>query len=135
MCFLRLADRLDCLARVAPAKLTLYHGTDTEWKGFQSDSQESGYYPGFHTSLQSDIPQGFGKNVIKFTGNLHVYKLRSADELKEEAARSGFGRTSGSGDAEVRYLKSKGYDALQRGDEIIVFDTERLTLAGPDRAI
>jgi hypothetical protein len=109
---------------VQPPKVRFTHTTKT----MPGKGQKSGYYPGTYAYEKESgvIPPMEGK---RFTGELletEIYTLTNPDGLKKEASEAGFGYHSGNGNAEVKYLKSKGFKAIRRGStggvEIIVFD-------------
>jgi hypothetical protein len=113
--------------------------SDYHWKDRKSNLTPSGYYPGvyFYTGKAAEDKvrdnKFAGKNVYKLdiTG-ANLYKIDSpkkAEELKDEAEKAaekgGFIVTQGSGYGDVEYLKSKGYDGIKRGIEVILFEPEK----------
>jgi hypothetical protein len=112
--------------------------SDYHWKDRKSNPTPSGYYPGvyFYTgkAAEDKLRDNFkGKNVYKLdiTG-ANLYKIDSpkkAEELKDEAwkaaEKGGYIVTHGSGYGDVEYLKSKGYDGIRRGIEVIIFEPEK----------
>lgn len=99
--------------------ITVYHATSTE----PGLGQKSGYYPGTYSATDVGMVEKFGSK--KYQAEIDpskIYQLTDSEALKTEAADAGFGRHSGNGTAEVEYLKSKGFEGLSRGKEIILFD-------------
>ena len=108
-------------------QVILYHSSDVEFTGFKEGAQKSGYYPGFYTSVEPDMAAQHGAKHFAFDASeLSIFKLENADALKKEARAAGFETTEGSGKGEVEYLKSQGFDGMQRGKEVVVFETSKL---------
>ncbi len=111
------------------SRLIVYHGTGGPIAGFDSKKQLSGYYPGFYTTIDREATSSYGTHVHEFdvTG-LRFYPVdsKASEELKKAAREAGFWVTSGSGRGEVDYLKSLGYDGIQRGHEYIIFNPEKV---------
>jgi len=115
--------------------------SDYHWKDRKSNSTPSGYYPGVYFYTGKGAEDNLrdnkfrGKNVYKIdiTG-ANLYKLDSPEkskELKDKAEKASkesgysFPVTQGSGYGDVEYLKSKGYDGIKRGIEVILFEPEK----------
>lgn len=103
-----------------------YHATETE----PGKGQKSGYYPGVYTSPDVDFVKQFGGKIFStLISPEKIYQLQDGDALKHEAASAGFGTHSGNGNAEVEFLKSKGYIGMGRGKEVILFDNAAPTFS------
>jgi hypothetical protein len=111
----------DLFRKEREGAMTVYHGTKT-----QPDlGQRSGYYPGSYHATTEQGAKEFGDNVSSRKVNPEkLFTVTDSDKLKQEAKQAGFGYHSGNGQAEVEYLKSKGFEGMRRGNEVILFDKE-----------
>lgn len=107
-------------------ELTGFRGSNYAPDADKSRYTPSGYYYGTYYYVTDDAEQRaqrHGKYVTKQDlSGLRIYQLEDADQLKREAAQAGYFVTQGSGYNECKYLKAQGYDGLQRGVEVVVFD-------------
>jgi tRNA nucleotidyltransferase (CCA-adding enzyme) len=97
----------------------------------------SGYYNGtyyFSGDNAEEKAKEFGENISSINiKDSKLYKIDSdkdADKLKKEATKNGFYTNEGSGYNESKYLEFIGYDGIQRGDEIIIFDNKKFKNKG-----
>ena len=103
----------------------VYHaGEYTVGKSFP-EKQQSGYYRGLYVSTNETLASNHGTNVKKFTLKPDI-KLwtGNGDDLKGIARKAGYSVTMGSGYGESKYLEDVGYDGLQRGQEIVLFNPD-----------
>lgn len=108
--------------------IKVYHGTNDKFDNFDKTKQKSGYYPGAYTTTDIASTKKFGSNLME--ANIDAkkfYKIKDGgDGLKAEASKAGFETKMANGNGEVEYLKSKGYEGIQRGNEFIIFDPVNL---------
>jgi len=114
--------------RIAQSEITVYHGTNDVFEGFDSSKSQSGYYPGFYVTSSKDLASTYGSKIIYFTLQPSKYyeisNNKDAEDLKQKAKLEGHNVTIGSGYGECEYLKKIGYHGIKRGSEYIVFDPE-----------
>jgi hypothetical protein len=112
--------------QVAPQKtITVFHATDTQPKS----GQKSGYYPGTYTGIDEGFVKDFGKNLFSTQVDIDkIYKVSNesdSQQLKKDARNAGFDVRNANGNGETQYLISNGYEAIQRGKEIILLSPEK----------
>jgi hypothetical protein len=111
-----------------------YHSSEKPIDNFlplnKFNQNKSGYYNGVYFFLKKDNAFEFNKkgHIYKINiDNLKLYDLIDGDLLKKEAREAGFFINQGSGN-ESMYLKKIGFDGIKRGNEIIIFEPEKLKI-------
>ena len=89
----------------------VYHGSDECFDGFDSSKQTSGYYPGFHVTIDPEIAKTFGNNISAFKlvkNNLYpISNNQDSEDLKQKARNEGYAVRNASGYLEVEFLKER----------------------------
>lgn len=109
-------------------QISVFHGSDNPFEGFDPSKSESGYYTGFYVTSDINMSESFGHMIYEFklTPSKYYYlpDNKASEDLKIDASKAGHNVNGGSGHGECEYLKSLGYHGIRRGKTYVVFDPE-----------